>query len=119
MSQHDNPPLEPDNLVALLEWLAASRPGDTAYVFLQDADESALRMTYAELRDAAKRIAVHLLGSGCRQDQPVLLIFYSGLDYICPFFGCLLCGRPFRVPADSPPLHAPPALKPISWLGAG
>ncbi len=104
MSQHDNPPLEPDNLVALLEWLAASRPGDTAYVFLQDADEGALRMTYAELRDAAKRIAVHLLGSGCGQDQPVLLIFNPGLDYICAFFGCLYAGA-IPVPAY-PPAHA-------------
>ncbi|WP_197336730.1 non-ribosomal peptide synthetase/type I polyketide synthase, partial [Ralstonia solanacearum] len=98
------PPLEPDNLVALLEWLAASRPGDTAYVFLQDADEGALRMTYAELRDAAKRIAVHLLGSGCGQDQPVLLIFNPGLDYICAFFGCLYAGA-IPVPAY-PPAHA-------------
>ncbi|MGA4029588.1 amino acid adenylation domain-containing protein, partial [Ralstonia nicotianae] len=105
MSKNDQTlPRDPDTLVALLESLAATRPDDTAYVFLQDGDEGESRMTYAELRDAARRVAVHLLGNGCGQDDPVLLIFNPGLDYICAFFGCLYAGA-IPVPAY-PPAHA-------------
>lgn len=58
MSKNDQTlPRDPDTLVALLESLAATRPDDTAYVFLQDGDEGESRMTYAELRDAARRVA--------------------------------------------------------------
>lgn len=100
VQERSNPPRDPDTLVALLESLAATRPDDTAYVFLQDGDEGESRMTYAELRDAARRVAVHLLGNGCGQDDPVLLIFNPGLDYICAFSAaCMpapfLC-RPIR-----------------------
>ncbi|MGD7154321.1 non-ribosomal peptide synthase/polyketide synthase, partial [Ralstonia pseudosolanacearum] len=105
MSKNDQTlPRDPDTLVALLESLAATRPDDTAYVFLQDGDEGESRMTYAELRDAARRVAVHLLGNGCGQDDPVLLIFNPGLDYICALFGCLYAGA-IPVPAY-PPAHA-------------
>lgn len=104
VQERSNPPRDPDTLVALLESLAATRPDDTAYVFLQDGDEGESRMTYAELRDAARRVAVHLLGNGCGQDDPVLLIFNPGLDYICALFGCLYAGA-IPVPAY-PPAHA-------------
>ncbi|RAA09406.1 non-ribosomal peptide synthetase, partial [Ralstonia pseudosolanacearum] len=105
MSKNDQTlPRDPDTLVALLESLAATRPDDTAYVFLQDGDEGESRMTYAELHDAARRVAVHLLGNGCGQDDPVLLIFNPGLDYICALFGCLYAGA-IPVPAY-PPAHA-------------
>jgi acyl-CoA synthetase (AMP-forming)/AMP-acid ligase II len=79
------------SLVALLTERAASQPDDRAYVFVSDrgAEEGAL--TYGELHDAARALAVRLLAMARPGDRAVLVI-PPGLEFMAAFFGCLIAG---------------------------
>jgi acyl-CoA synthetase (AMP-forming)/AMP-acid ligase II len=90
----------PADLVALLRWNAQIRPDKLAYVFLDDGEREAARVTFAELDRRARTIAAHLqdrVAPGAR----ALLLFPPGLDYIEAFFGCLYA-KVTAVPAYPP-----------------
>jgi acyl-CoA synthetase (AMP-forming)/AMP-acid ligase II/acyl carrier protein len=87
--------------VDLLDWRAQQTPWRTLYRFLAEGTpDTATVITYQELQQQARAIAVLLRDLGC-QGQPVLLLYPAGLDYIAAFFGCLYAGA-IAVPAYPP-----------------
>lgn len=90
-----------ETLVELLAWRAEQAPQGMAYRFLAEGTpETAKEITYAALQQQAQAIAVLLQELNC-QNQPVLLLYPAGLDYIAAFLGCLYAGA-IAVPAYPP-----------------
>ncbi|MBD2111680.1 MULTISPECIES: AMP-binding protein [Cyanophyceae] len=87
--------------VELLALRAEQTPQGTAYRFLAEGTpETAETITYSALQQRAQAIAVLLQDLNCL-NQPVLLLYPAGLDYIAAFFGCLYAGA-IAVPAYPP-----------------
>lgn len=90
-----------ETFVELLAWRAEQTPQGIAYRFLAEGTpDTAQIMTYGALQQQAQAIAVLLQDLNC-QNQPVLLLYPAGLDYIAAFFGCLYAGA-IAVPAYPP-----------------
>ncbi|HEY9800292.1 MAG TPA: type I polyketide synthase [Leptolyngbyaceae cyanobacterium] len=87
-------------LVELLRYRALHQPHQTAYVFLQDGEVEAGRLTYQELDTQARAIAAYLQSKNA-QGQRALLLYPPGLEFISAFFGCLYSGV-IAVPAYPP-----------------
>jgi acyl-CoA synthetase (AMP-forming)/AMP-acid ligase II/acyl carrier protein len=86
--------------VDLLHLRAATDPDKTAFTFLTDGDSAEEKVTYGELDERARRIAVglrELAPAGAR----VVLLFPPGLRYIEAFLGALYAGI-VPVPAYPP-----------------
>ena len=100
-----HPPALPElsTLVDLLQGRASRLPGKTGYTFLADGEEAETNLTYGELDERARAIAVMLKSVGAT-GQRVLLLYPSGVDYIAAFFGCLYAGA-VAVPAYPPRLN--------------
>jgi acyl-CoA synthetase (AMP-forming)/AMP-acid ligase II/acyl carrier protein len=91
---------QPNTLIELLRGRAESQPDKTAYTFLLDGETDETSLTYDELDQRARAIATHLQNLNCK-DQPVLLLYPPGLEYIAAFFGCLYAGA-IAVPVYPP-----------------
>ncbi|EDX86329.1 KR domain family [Synechococcus sp. PCC 7335] len=91
------------NFVDLLKFRAIEYSDRTAYIFLENGEHEAARLTYAQLDKKATEIADYLLNSGAKQGDRALLLYPAGLDFITGFFGCLYAGI-VAVPAY-PPRH--------------
>jgi acyl-CoA synthetase (AMP-forming)/AMP-acid ligase II len=76
------------------------QPDQLAYRFLRDGDRDEVTLTYAELDEQARAIAVRLVASGAAGERAILL-YPPGLDYITAFFGCLYADT-VAVPAHLP-----------------
>lgn len=88
-------------LVEVLNQRAEQTPDRLLYRFLTDGTPATAQgLTYTALRQRAQAVAVLLQELRC-QDQPVLLLYPAGLDYIAAFFGCLYAGA-LAVPAYPP-----------------
>ena len=79
------------NLVRCLRAHAAERPGDAAFVGLNDDPSRRTMMTYGELDRRARAVAA------CLQDmrlagERVVLAYPPGLEFIAAFFGVLYAG---------------------------
>ena len=79
------------NLVRRLRAHAAERPGDAAFVGLNDDPSRHTTMTYGELDRRARAVAA------CLQDmrlagERVVLAYPPGLEFIAAFFGVLYAG---------------------------
>lgn len=81
------------SIVAILRHRALQQPEALAYKFLQytHAGCSERDWSYAELDQQARMVGAALCTLGTFQ-QPVLLLFPSGLEYIAAFFGCFYAG---------------------------
>ncbi|MBI1890864.1 MAG: non-ribosomal peptide synthase/polyketide synthase [Burkholderiales bacterium] len=79
--------------VELLAHWAAVQPQAIAYRFLSYPASGASEetITYLELHQRARAIARHLL-SVCRPGDRALMLYPSGLDFVCAYFGCLYAG---------------------------
>lgn len=78
-----------------------NQPSQLAYVFLEHKEHnSRISLTYAELEEKAKEIAVKLQNITNPGDS-ALLLYPPGLEYIVAFFGCLFAGI-VAVPAYPP-----------------
>lgn len=100
------PPQANDStLVDVLRRRALQQPTRLAYKFLKYTTTgcSERDWTYQELDQQARLIAAVLTNLGVFQ-QPVLLLFPSGLEYIAALYGCFYAGA-IAVPAY-PPRHA-------------
>ena len=86
-------------VVSLLRMRAEQQSCRVAYTFACQTG-GAREVTYAELDQRARTIACMLADLGL-QDQPVLLLYPPGLDYVAAFFGCLYAGA-IAVPACPP-----------------
>jgi natural product biosynthesis luciferase-like monooxygenase protein/FkbM family methyltransferase len=92
--------LEHKTLIELLRARAGSQPDKNAYTFLLDGETEETSLTYGELDQRARTIAARLQGLNAK-DQPVLLLYPPGLEYIAAFFGSLYAGA-IAVPVYPP-----------------
>lgn len=97
---HSRGTFAPATITALLRSRAQSQTNDLAYAFLADGESVRDRMTYADLDQQAQTIA-GLLRRHRVGDQPVLLLYPPGLEYVAAFFGCMYAGA-IAVPAYPP-----------------
>ena len=88
------------SLADVLQCRAACHPHRTAYTFLDFGASGPQSLTYAELNRNAKQLAAQLQQLGMR-NEPALLLYPPGLDYIVAFFACLYAGT-IAVPAYPP-----------------
>ncbi|HEY0511015.1 MAG TPA: amino acid adenylation domain-containing protein [Thermoanaerobaculia bacterium] len=77
-------------MTAALRETAVSRPGQTAFTFL-DGTGVATDLTYADLDRQALAIAAQLQQLGAA-GQRALLLYPPGLDFVAAFLGCLYGG---------------------------
>ena len=94
-------------LVELLRVRAAENGDNGAYRFLPGEKRGEQRITYAELDERARAIAV-AIAERARKDDRALLLVPPGLDYIAAYFGCLYAGV-IAVPAYPPNPRRPDA----------
>lgn len=80
------------NLGSVLHWHARQRPTATAFVFLQNKNTLEQAISYAELDQAARRIADYLHSQQLKSGDRVVLLFPSGINFLCTFMGCLYAG---------------------------
>lgn len=84
-------PTSAATLVEVLEWHVAHHPERTHVRFLVD-DEHSETLSYAQLHEAAARLAAALDGLGVRPGDCVALMLPSGLDFFRCFFAILFAG---------------------------
>ncbi|MFT4924135.1 MAG: acyl-CoA synthetase (AMP-forming)/AMP-acid ligase II/3-oxoacyl-(acyl-carrier-protein) synthase [Phenylobacterium sp.] len=80
-----------NQLVDLVQHQAQKKQHQPAFTFLKDGEQAAGCLTFALLEQRAKTIAAHLQ-TLCKPGDRALLLYPSGLDYICAFFGCMFAG---------------------------
>lgn len=88
------------NLLSMLDQRASQNPEKLAYIFLKDRENQEQTITYQQLSQISKRIAVKLqslIPPGAR----ALLLYPQGLEFIAAFLGCLSAGI-IAVPAYPP-----------------
>ena len=78
------------SFVTVLRDQAEARPQQTAFTFLENGETEADSLTYAQLDEDARAIAVQLAGVGV--GTRALLLYPPGLDFIRAFMGCLYAG---------------------------
>ncbi len=83
--------MQATTFVELLQERARTKANERLYTFLLTGDEQADHLTYAQLDERARAVAVCLQQT---VDTPAraLLLYPPGLDYIVAFFGCLYAG---------------------------
>lgn len=91
---------EVSTLIDLLGYRGQNQSDQTAYIFLQDGETEADRVTYQELDRQARAIASQLQSLDARGSR-ALLLYSPGLEFIAAFFGCLYAGV-VAVPAYPP-----------------
>lgn len=79
------------SLPAVLQHRASTQPDRLAYVFLPDGESEEIQLTYSQLDDRARRIAVAVSDVAAPGDRAVML-YPPGLDFVSAFFGCLYAG---------------------------
>ena len=90
------------SLVELLRHRAETQGSATAFQFLDDGQEEGASLTFAELDQKARDIAVHLRDwVPDPEGSTVVLLYPNDLDFITAFFGCLYAGA-IPVPAFAP-----------------
>lgn len=102
---------EPYTLIDLLRVRAESQAEKNAYTFLVDGETEEVSLSYAELDQHARAIGALLQSLNAKQ-QPVLLLYPPGLDYIAAFFGCLYAG------AIAVPVYPPTSRRSLPRLAA-
>jgi acyl-CoA synthetase (AMP-forming)/AMP-acid ligase II len=100
----------PTTLVELLRTRAGSHPDKNAYTFLIDGETAEISLSYGELDQRARAIGARLQSLNAK-DQPVLLLYPPGLEYIAAFFGCLYAG------AIAVPVYPPTSQRSLPRLG--
>lgn len=87
-------------LVELLRFRALNQPKEIGYTFLLDGETEVASLTYQQLDQKARAIAVQLLQK-VEVGSRVLLLYPPGLEFVAAFFGCLYGGF-VAVPAYPP-----------------
>ena len=86
--------------VDLIENRAAENSGRTAFIFLQNGETKEFEITYGEIAGKARTIGGYLQKMNAFEER-VLLLYPSGIEFICAFLGCLYAGA-IAVPAYPP-----------------
>jgi acyl-CoA synthetase (AMP-forming)/AMP-acid ligase II/acyl carrier protein len=79
------------SFVEILQWRAQAQSERVAYAFTGLDDAPAQSMSYAQLDQRARALAVRLTERGLAGER-VLLMCPPGRDYVAAFFGCLYAG---------------------------
>lgn len=90
------------NFVDLLNHQAEAQSDKTIFTFLGDGESETLSLTYQQLDQQARAIAVQLQSLQAAGER-ALLLYQPGLEFISAFFGCLY-GGVIPVPAYPPAL---------------
>jgi acyl-CoA synthetase (AMP-forming)/AMP-acid ligase II/3-oxoacyl-(acyl-carrier-protein) synthase/acyl carrier protein len=91
---------QPKSFLEVLASRAKQAPDRMAFLFLENGDREAARLTFGELEERARSAATRLLTVALPGDR-ALLLYPSGLDFIVAFLGCLYAGV-IAVPAYPP-----------------
>ena len=91
------------SFVEVLRTRAHEVPERVAYTFLVDGEADEVKLTYGELDQQARSIAVRLETQRLHGKR-VLLLYPPGLEYIAAFWGCLYAGV-VAVPAYPPRMN--------------
>ena len=86
--------------VDLIEHRAAENSGRTAFIFLPNGETEKFEITYGEIARKARKIGGYLQKMNAFEER-VLLLYPSGIEFICAFLGCLYAGA-IAVPAYPP-----------------
>jgi len=87
-------------ILDLLSLRAREQPSTIAYSYLDNGEDEAARITYADLEQRALAVA-ELLRAYANPRDRVVLVYPSGLEFLGAFFGCLYA-RIVAVPLHSP-----------------
>ena len=87
-------------IIDLLRTRASETPQGIAYTYLSENGAQETNLTYAELDWKARTLAARL--QDLRLNEPVVLLYAAGLEFISSFFGCLYAGV---IAAPSPLPH--------------
>src|SRR5688500_9252642 len=113
-SQHqssDERAARSETLVELLRVRANENGSQGAYRFLPGEKRGEQRITYAQLDERARALAI-AIGERAKPGDRALLLVPPGLDYIAAYFGCLYAGV-IAVPAYPPNPRRPDARIPV------
>ncbi len=87
-----NLPTSARTLIDVLYW-HAERHGDRTQVWLYEDDaDQATELTFADLAEAAERVAAGLLARELQPHQPVAIMLPTCSDFFAAYFGILLAG---------------------------
>jgi len=78
-------------MIDILRRRAVESGGDPAFKFLPDNSGPPIDLSYRDLDGKAMRIAAMLQSLGM-QEKRCLLVFPTGPEFVCAFFGCLYAG---------------------------
>jgi len=88
------------NLISILNQRASQTPNQLAYIFLKNRENQEQNITYQQLSQNSKNIAIKLQ-SLIPKGSRALLLYPQGLEFINTFLGCLSAGI-IAVPAYPP-----------------
>ena len=88
------------SLVELLRTRADEQGAQTAFTLLADGETETTVLTYAELEQRSRELAVWLCRVAAHGDR-ALLVYPNGVDFLPAFFGCLYAGL-VAVPVPPP-----------------
>lgn len=80
-----------ETLIEALEWHADAVPAHPHIRFYADAGDGEV-LTYGDLRDGARQVAVGLRARGLVSGEAAILMLPTGRDYFLAFFGVLMAG---------------------------
>jgi fatty-acyl-CoA synthase len=93
-------PIRTAGFRSLIEALEYAAEGETGANFYGSRGELQTVLTYAELRDRARRLALRLHGIGFERGTPIALVAETHPDFLIMFFACLYAGLvPVPLPA--------------------
>ncbi len=87
-------------IIQLLEERAKSYPNKKIFIFLKDGEQETANLTYEQLVIQSKILAKHLVNRNI-SNQPALLLFPQGLEFIVTLFACFYA-RVIAIPAYPP-----------------
>jgi acyl-CoA synthetase (AMP-forming)/AMP-acid ligase II len=87
----EGPPLAAPSTATVNQALARAASSPYGLVLL-DAQEQERRVSWAEVKDRASRLAAALLERGVKPEERVAMVLPTGLDFMDAFFGTLLAG---------------------------
>ncbi|MBD2682800.1 MULTISPECIES: non-ribosomal peptide synthetase/type I polyketide synthase [Nostoc] len=76
------------NIIDILHNRALHQPDQKGFIFLQDGERESNSLTYKQLEQEARAIAIQLQSLNATNSR-ALLIYPPGLEFITAFFGCL------------------------------
>ncbi|HEX5127576.1 MAG TPA: amino acid adenylation domain-containing protein [Rhodocyclaceae bacterium] len=86
--RNDSAEGQPSTIVALLRSRCLQQADSTAFIFLKDGETAQESLTYVQLDNRAREVAVLLQSCGAA-GQRALLLYPAGLEYVAAFLGCL------------------------------